>query len=129
MQKRVLDNPKIDFEWNSAVEDILDPAQNRVTALVLKNVATGKTKELPVDGVFVAVGHEPATGAFKGKIELDAKGYVVTRERGRRCPAYLRRGTSRIPATARRSPLREAAARPRSTRSSFSRGRKPLPGW
>jgi thioredoxin reductase (NADPH) len=79
MQKRVLDNPKIDFEWNSTVEDILDPAQNRVTALVLKNVETGATRELPVDGVFVAVGHEPATGAFKGKIELDAKGYVRTR--------------------------------------------------
>jgi len=79
MQKRALDNPKIDFEWNSTVEDILDPAKNKVTALVLKNVATGATKELPVDGVFVAVGHEPATGAFKGKIELDAKGYVVTK--------------------------------------------------
>jgi thioredoxin reductase (NADPH) len=79
MQKRALENPKIDFEWNSTVEDVLDPAQNKVTALVLKNVKTGETKELPVDGVFVAIGHEPATGLFKGKIDLDAKGYVVTR--------------------------------------------------
>ncbi len=79
MQKRALDNPKIDFEWNSTVEDVLDPAKNKVTALVLKNVKTGETKELPVDGVFVAIGHEPATGLFKGKVELDAKGYVVTR--------------------------------------------------
>jgi thioredoxin reductase (NADPH) len=79
MQKRALDNPKIDFEWNSTVEDVLDPAKNKVTALVLKNVKTGETKELPVDGVFVAIGHEPATELFKGKIELDAKGYVVTR--------------------------------------------------
>jgi thioredoxin reductase (NADPH) len=79
MQKRALENPKIDFEWNSTVEEILDPAKNKVTALVLKNVATGATKELPVDGVFVATGHEPATGLFKGKIDLDEKGYVVTR--------------------------------------------------
>jgi thioredoxin reductase (NADPH) len=79
MQKRALDNPKIDFEWNSTVEEILDPAKNKVTALVLKNVKTGATKELPVDGVFVATGHEPATGLFKGKIDLDDKGYVVTR--------------------------------------------------
>jgi thioredoxin reductase (NADPH) len=78
MQKKALENPKIDYEWNSVVEDILDSAQNRVTALVLKNVETGARKELPIDGVFVAVGHEPATAVFKGKIELDAKGYVVT---------------------------------------------------
>ncbi|MCX5754241.1 MAG: FAD-dependent oxidoreductase, partial [Candidatus Krumholzibacteria bacterium] len=79
MQKRALDNPKIDFEWNSTVEDVLDPAKNKVTALVLKNVKTGETKEFPVDGVFVAIGHEPATGLFKGKIDLDEKGYIVTR--------------------------------------------------
>ncbi len=79
MQKRALDNPKIDFEWNSTVEEILDPAKNKVTALVLKNVKTGEKKELPVDGVFVATGHEPATGLFRGKIDLDEKGYIVTR--------------------------------------------------
>jgi thioredoxin reductase (NADPH) len=79
MQKRALDNPKIDFEWNSTVEEILDPAKNKVTALVLKNVKTGAKKELPVDGVFVATGHEPATGLFRGKIDLDEKGYIVTR--------------------------------------------------
>ena len=79
MQKRALDNPKIDFEWNSIVEDILDPARNKVTALVLKNVKTGGTKTLPVDGVFVAIGHEPATGLFRGRIALDDKGYIVTR--------------------------------------------------
>jgi len=78
MQKKALENPKIDFEWNSTVEDILDPAKNKVTALILKNVTTGATKEFPVDGVFVAVGHEPATELFRGAIELDAKGYIVT---------------------------------------------------
>lgn len=79
MQKKALGNKKIAYEWNSIVEDIRDPAANRVTGLVLKNVNTGERKELPVDGVFVAVGHEPATAVFKGKLELDAKGHVVTR--------------------------------------------------
>ena len=79
MQKRALDNPKIDFEWNSTVEEILDPAKNKVTALVLKNVKTGAKKEFPVDGVFVATGHEPATGLFRGKIDLDEKSYIVAR--------------------------------------------------
>jgi thioredoxin reductase (NADPH) len=79
MAKRALENPKIDFEWNATVEDMLDPAQNKLTALVLRNVATGETKELAVDGAFVAIGHEPATALFKGAIELDEKGYVVAR--------------------------------------------------
>ncbi len=79
MQKKALDNPKIAFEWNAVVEDILDPALNKVTALVLGDVKTGARRELAVDGVFVAVGHDPATALFKGKIELDPHGYVVTK--------------------------------------------------
>jgi thioredoxin reductase (NADPH) len=79
MQRRVLENPKVRFEWNSVVERVLDPAQNKVIALVLKNVETGELKEVPVDGVFVAIGHVPATALFRGKIELDEKGYVVAR--------------------------------------------------
>jgi thioredoxin reductase (NADPH) len=79
MQRKAVENPKIDFEWNSIVEEILDPAKNKVTALVLRNVKTGATNEFAVDGVFIAVGHEPATGVFKGAVELDEKGYVVTK--------------------------------------------------
>lgn len=79
MQARTLGNPKVSVAWDSIVEDILDPAQNRVTALVLKNVKTGSRSELPVDGVFVAVGHDPATRIFRGAIELDEKGYIVTK--------------------------------------------------
>ncbi len=79
MQNRALENPKVRFEWNSVVENVLDPAQNKVTALVLKNVKTGELKEIPVDGVFVAIGHVPATTLFKGKLELDEKGYIVAR--------------------------------------------------
>lgn len=83
MQKKAFANEKIRFEWNSVVEEILDPAQNKVTAVVLKNVKTGEKKELPVGGVFVAIGHTPATEIFKGKIELDDKGYIVTRKNTR----------------------------------------------
>jgi len=80
MQKRAFDNDKIEFQWNSIVEDILDASQNKVTAVVLKDVKSGKKKELPVDGVFIAIGHDPATGILKGQLELDEKGYIVTRK-------------------------------------------------
>jgi thioredoxin reductase (NADPH) len=81
MQAKALSNKKIAFEWDSVVEDILGAEEDRVTGLLLKNVKTGKTKTLPVDGVFVAIGHTPATGLFKGKIELDDKGYIAVRGR------------------------------------------------
>jgi len=77
MQKKAFDNPKIEFEWDSVVEDILDVNENRVTAVVLKNVKTGEKKELPVDGVFIAIGHDPATSIFKDKLELDERGYII----------------------------------------------------
>ena len=80
MQKRAFDNDKIEFQWNSIVEDILDASQNKVTAVVLKDVKTGKKGELPVDGVFIAIGHDPATGILKGQLKLDEKGYIVTRK-------------------------------------------------
>ncbi len=80
MQKKAFDNEKIEFHWDSLVEDILGVEQNIVTGLLLKNVRSGKTSELPLDGVFIAIGHEPATGIFKGKLELDQKGYIVTGE-------------------------------------------------
>ncbi len=79
MQKRALENPKIAVAWNAVVEDIRDQAAGRVTGLVLKDVKTGERRELPVDGVFVAIGHDPATGVFKGKLDLDPQGYIVTK--------------------------------------------------
>ncbi len=77
MQRKVKENPKIEVIWNSVVEDIMDPSQNKVTGLVLKDTKTGEKRELPVDGVFVAIGHDPSTSIFKGKIELDDRGYIV----------------------------------------------------
>lgn len=79
MQERALKNEKIKFIWNSVVEDIMDVKKDAVTGVILKNVKTGEKSNLDCDGVFVAIGHEPNTKIFKGKIELDEKGYIVTK--------------------------------------------------
>lgn len=76
MQDRAQKNPKIAFIWNSAVESIKDPAQKKVTGVMLKDLKTGAVSELKCDGVFVAIGHTPNSELFKGKLELDAKGYI-----------------------------------------------------
>jgi thioredoxin reductase (NADPH) len=76
MQERALKNPKISFIWDSVVEDVLDPAQNKVTAVRLRNLKTGAQWETAVDGLFVAIGHQPNTGLFKGQIELHANEYI-----------------------------------------------------
>jgi thioredoxin reductase (NADPH) len=80
MQDKAFANPKISFEWNSDVQDIKDSAKGEVTAIVLRNNVTGEPKEIPVDGVFVAIGHTPNTALFAGQIELDANGYIVTHQ-------------------------------------------------
>ena len=69
MQDKAFANPKIEFAWNSEVEDILDVTKGVVTAIVLRDTATGARTELPVEGVFVAIGHTPNTGLFKGQLE------------------------------------------------------------
>jgi thioredoxin reductase (NADPH) len=80
MVNRTMENEKIEIIWDSVPVDILDVAAGKVTAIVLRNVKTDKTTELPVDGVFVAIGHDPATGAFAGKIDLDDHGYIISKE-------------------------------------------------
>jgi thioredoxin reductase (NADPH) len=78
MQDKAFANPKIAFEWNTEVEDVLDTSKGAVTAIRLRNTKTGAGKELPVEGVFVAIGHTPNTSLFKGQLEMDANGYVIT---------------------------------------------------
>ena len=78
MQEKAFANPKIEFAWNAEVEDILDVSKGVVTAMVLRDRVTGERTELPVEGVFVAIGHTPNTSLFKGQLELDANGYIVT---------------------------------------------------
>ena len=77
MQDRAMKNEKISFVWNSTVEDILGGSV--VTGVKLKNHVTGKVSELPCAGVFVAIGHKPNTDLFKGQIDMDAKGYILTK--------------------------------------------------
>jgi thioredoxin reductase (NADPH) len=76
MQNRAFTNEKLSFVWNSVVEDIL--GDQVVTGVRLKNLVTGEISMLPCAGVFVAIGHRPNTDLFKGLIEMDAKGYIVT---------------------------------------------------
>jgi thioredoxin reductase (NADPH) len=76
MQERALKNPKIEFVWDTMVEDVLDPALGKVTAVRLRNLKTGAQWETPVDGLFVAIGHQPNTGIFKGQIELHPNEYI-----------------------------------------------------
>jgi len=77
LQERLLHHEKIQVVWDSAVDEVLgaqDPMG--VTGVRLKNVKTGETREIPCDGVFVAIGHAPASQLFKGQLEMDAAGYL-----------------------------------------------------
>jgi len=74
MQDRAFANKKISFVWDSVVEDIL--GTDKVTGVKLKNLKTGKSSEFKCEGVFVAIGHSPATDFLKGQIELDENGYI-----------------------------------------------------
>jgi thioredoxin reductase (NADPH) len=76
MQDRARQNPKIEFIWNTAVDDILDDQGGKVTAVRLKNLKTGALDERPVDGLFIAIGHRPNTEIFRGQIELLPNDYV-----------------------------------------------------
>ncbi len=76
MQQRALANPKIRFVWDSVVEDIFDVTTGKVSAVRLRNLKTGEVTEHPVDGLFVAIGHEPNTAIFRGHVELLPNGYV-----------------------------------------------------
>jgi thioredoxin reductase (NADPH) len=76
MQERALKNPKIQFVWDTIVEDVLDPAQGKVTGVRLRNLKTGARWESRVDGLFVAIGHEPNTQLVRGQLELHDSGYI-----------------------------------------------------
>ncbi|GHU04314.1 thioredoxin reductase [Alphaproteobacteria bacterium] len=78
-QKRLFDHPKISILWNCVIDEIKGcPNPPALTGLALRNVKTGEKTHLPVDGLFVAIGHTPNTGLFKGQLALDEDGYIVT---------------------------------------------------
>jgi len=79
MQDRARSNEKIHFTLDTVVEDIADPARNEVTGVKLKNVKSQKTTEEDVSAVFVAIGHIPNTGIFRGQLDMDSDGYLITR--------------------------------------------------
>ncbi|KAA3614632.1 MAG: thioredoxin-disulfide reductase [Calditrichaeota bacterium] len=81
MRERALANKKIEVAWDSVVEKIHDPEKKSVTGVTLKNVKTGELNELPVTGVFIAIGHKPNTDLFKGQLEMDEAGYIINKER------------------------------------------------
>ncbi len=79
LQQRLFANDRIDVVWNTVVEDVLGTGDPReVTGLRLRDVASGAVSERPVAGLFVAIGHDPATGLFRGQIDMDADGYIRT---------------------------------------------------
>jgi thioredoxin reductase (NADPH) len=80
LQERARSNPKIEFAWKKVVDDILDVNVGKVTAVRLKDVDSGKITEKACDGVFIAIGYKPNTELFRGQIELDDKGYIVTKK-------------------------------------------------
>jgi thioredoxin reductase (NADPH) len=84
MQERAMKNPKIEFIWDSVVEEVLGKTENGrklITGVRLKNVKSGETTDFPCDGLFLAIGHQPNTKIFKGQIEMDKVGYIITAPR------------------------------------------------
>ena len=78
MQQRAIDNPKIEFAWNSVIEEIHDVSAGKVTGITLRNIHTDETRFLATDAVFIAIGHTPNTKLFEGQIEMDPAGYILT---------------------------------------------------
>ncbi len=80
LQERLFKNPKITVIWDTVLEEILgEGTPPAVTGARVKNVKTGEAREIKVEGVFIAIGHDPNTALFKGQLEIDGDGYIVTR--------------------------------------------------
>jgi thioredoxin reductase (NADPH) len=78
MQRRVVEHPKITIHYNTEIADVL--GENVVEGVQLRDTQTGATSALSVQGLFVAIGHQPNTGAFKGILEMDERGYLKLKE-------------------------------------------------
>jgi thioredoxin reductase (NADPH) len=81
LQQKAMENPKIEFMWNSAISDI--KGDKKVTTVLVKDIKTGKEATVKAGGLFVAIGHEPNTAIFKGQLETDDKGYIVLKNHTR----------------------------------------------
>ncbi len=79
MQDRLFKNPKVEVLWNHVATEVLGAGSPpAVTGLTVEDVTDGATRDLPADGVFIAIGHDPATALFKGQLEMDGEGYILT---------------------------------------------------
>jgi thioredoxin reductase (NADPH) len=78
MQDKAFANPKIEFLWDSEIDCVNDVDKGEVTGIVVRNLKTGALTNMPLDGVFIAIGHTPNTALVKGQLELDDNGYIVT---------------------------------------------------
>jgi thioredoxin reductase (NADPH) len=93
MQDKAFANPKIEFIWDSEIADINDLDRGEVTGIVVRNLKTGKLTDVALDGVFIAIGHTPNTALFRGQLELDEAGYVVTHHGSKTsCPGVFAAG-------------------------------------
>jgi thioredoxin reductase (NADPH) len=81
LQDRAMKNDKIAFIWDTVIDEIIGDKDKGVTATRLRNVKTEVEEDLPVDGVFIAIGHVPNTKLFEGQLKLDEQGYIVTDSR------------------------------------------------
>ena len=80
LQKKLMENKKIEIIWDSVVEEVIgkeDP--KNVTGVKIKNLKSNETRELKIDGLFIAIGHDPATQLFKNQLDMDKEGYLVTK--------------------------------------------------
>ena len=78
MRQRARENEKIDFIWNSVVEDVLGSREEGVTGVRIKDVVTGESYDKECQGMFVAIGHTPNSGIFRGQLDMDDNGYLIT---------------------------------------------------
>ncbi len=80
LQKKLMENKKIEIIWDSVVEEVIgDEKPKNVKGLKIKNVKTNETMELKIDGLFIAIGHDPATQLFKDQLNMDKEGYLITK--------------------------------------------------
>ena len=80
LQKKLKENPKIEIIWDSVLEEVLGEKNPKgVTGIKIKNIKTNKLSEIKLHGLFIAIGHDPATSLFKGQLNMDKEGYVITK--------------------------------------------------
>jgi len=80
LQKKLKENPKIEIIWDSILEEVIgDKDPKGVTGIKIKNIKTNKSSEIKLHGLFIAIGHDPATSLFKGQLDMDKEGYLITK--------------------------------------------------